>query len=150
MANAKQTTQDETRTMVNLNQIRAGRAFGEVKKAVTQNPSVKQKDFLSLARSLPAMFQQNGLLATWAFLLAKSKKKNPEHEEILKMLYIHLTDFCFDLGVPSGKDYERVFTEHLANANAPLNGQFMRITAEAINFSGWIKRAAEALCQEGG
>ena len=56
--------------MRNLEQIRARRAFA-IATATSQKSENERDEYLRLSRSLPAMFQNNGLLATWAFLLSK-------------------------------------------------------------------------------
>lgn len=59
--------------MINLDQIRAQRAFEKATDVSSPNSKIVTKEYLGLARSLPAMFQNNGLLATWAFLLSKKR-----------------------------------------------------------------------------
>jgi len=131
--------------MISLEQIRAHRAF-----QLAHYIGIK-KEFLSFARNLPALFQNNGLLATWAFMLAKAK---PEpfnaHQEILNMMLEHYRAPQIELLPTDGKSAEEVFRESWTQSS--INGkQLMALTAEAIAFSGWIKRAAEALCDaEGG
>ena len=71
---------------MNLEQSRAGNAFAQVQKI--RDPS-QAKDFLNLARQFPAMLQTNGLLASWAFLLAKGKGQG-EHWAVLQALLGHL------------------------------------------------------------
>jgi len=128
--------------MINLEQIRAQRAFEKAAAVAQQDYHEK---FLSLAQNLPAMFQTNGLLATWAFLLSKSQK-NKEHKEALQILLAHFRDGHFNLRV-NNPDIVRVLTEEWTGSTATLQGtQLMRLTAEAVAFSGWLKRAAEALC----
>lgn len=127
--------------MTNLEQLRARRAFakaGEI--AETEG----KKDFLSLARSLPAMLQNNGLLATWAFLLSKD---TAQHKAILTILLKHLRSDCFNF--PIQRDTPAAVFIHDWTGQTPLQGpQLMRLTAEALAFSGWLKRASEALCNQ--
>ena len=77
--------------MQSLEQIRAQHAYA---KAAEISISGDKDSFLSLARSLPAMLQGNGLLATWAFLLAKDSS---EHKKVRQALFQHL---CVTMHVP--------------------------------------------------
>lgn len=138
--------------MTNLEQIRAASAFAKASDVAKPNGKIKARDYLSLARSLPAMFQNNGLLATWAFLLSKDEK---HHEAILDALLKHLQshfrhkNLVFTTIEPLTPS--QAFTEHWIHPQRKLNGeQLMALTAEAIAFSGWLKRAAEALCDKEG
>jgi len=131
--------------MINLNQIRAKHAFENVAKISNAKKEQNEK-FLSLARGLPTMLQQNGLLATWAFFLAK---KEDHHQAAAKIILDHLKAYFPQDGHLQNKDFKTFFTEYLAGHLINTNGQLMKMTSEAIVFSGWIKRAAEALCEEG-
>lgn len=119
---------------MHLDQKRAEFAFRFVQKV----PPPVRKDFLSLARSLPVMFQTNGLLATWAHLLAK---KGEEYDKTLDALM----EYFGDRGMSTGTDGKAVFHEWIQLASFELR----RRTAEAIEYAVWIKRAAEALCDTG-
>lgn len=135
--------------MTNLEQIRASRAFTKAALFTGRNDS---QEYLSLARSLPAMFQNNGLLATWAFLLSKNKTSQNPQKDLLSALLEHFKDTRFNLGVGQEWDIEKVFTHKWTGGTHPLSGaELMKLTGEAVIFSGWLKRAAEALCnKEGG
>ena len=133
--------------MINLEQIRAHRAFEKATAVAEQN---YHEEFLSLAQNLPAMFQNNGLLATWAFLLSKKGEgaKGAAQQEILETLLTHFRDSQFDLGV-ANSDVVRVFVEEWTVGATSLDGiKLMKLTAEAVAFSGWLKRAAESLCDK--
>ncbi|NLP09432.1 type III-B CRISPR module-associated protein Cmr5 [bacterium] len=129
--------------MVSLEQIRAYNAF-QAAQQVGAN-----KDFLAFARNLPSLFQNNGLLATWAFMLAKAKKENYTIN-IMNTLLEHFRTPQIGLVPNDQKTAEEVFNAVWTQASFQSQ-QLMNLTAEAIAFSGWIKRAAEALCDtEGG
>ncbi len=128
--------------MDNLNQIRAQIAFDEI----AQLETTAHKDFKSLASNLPAMIQQNGLIATWAFLLAKNKD---HHQSILSLLMAHYRKNVPFLDIPEGLSAKDFYHNHLINENGQACARLMELTAETIAFSGWIKRAAEALCTGG-
>jgi CRISPR-associated protein Cmr5 len=110
-----------------LEQQRAQAAWDAVQR-VDQD---KGKEFKSVATSLPADIQANGLGQTMAFLRAKGKG---EHEIafdavakwVKQRLNIQNEDFMTWL-------VERATTE-----------QYRRATAEAIAFAIWMKRFAEA------
>ncbi len=103
---------------------------------------------VGLAIRLPALLQVNGLLATWAFLLSKGAR---EHRECLGFLVHHLRQEFPSL-TPAG-DAETVFLRWVGArtgaaappaAAEPLTGPALRqLTAEALAFAGWLKRAAE-------
>lgn len=131
--------------MINLEQIRARRAFAKAAEVARPNSGIEAKEYLSLARNLPAMFQNNGLLATWAFMLSKQDKKH--FKVLLKALLDHFRDGQFNLGV-ANTDEAKVFIEEWTGKTPVTGPQLMQLTAEAIAFSGWLKRAAEALCDK--
>jgi CRISPR/Cas system CMR-associated protein Cmr5 small subunit len=127
---------------MNLDQLRAHTAFTFV-----QGYKGKRDAFLGLARTLPVMLQTNGLLAAWAHLLSKSKKE--EYRGALDALLAHFRATPLRL-VPAGGDPASVFTGIWNAPASPATGlQLRRLTAEAIAFSVWLKRAAEALLDEG-
>lgn len=95
---------------------------------------------LDWAQKLPAMLQINGLLATWAFLLAKSETP------LLDALLGYLRTLP-ELAVPRG-DAQSVFLHWVGGATGAsggIGGSLLRaLTAEALAWSVWLKRAAEA------
>lgn len=134
--------------MRNLEQIRARRAFA-IATATSQKSKDERDEYLRLSRSLPAMFQNNGLLATWAFLLSKKDKKNSASLPVMEIILEHYRDEAIEL-VAAGQDSpEEVFKNQWVRQGSGIEGaQLMKLTAEAITFSGWLKRAAEALCDQ--
>lgn len=97
---------------------------------------------------LPAMLQTNGLLATWAFLLAKKDKGRAALDALLRHLRTRA-----DLGVPPGTAHEvfRTWVGEPGGDAGGLGGPALRtLTAEALAFSVWLKRAAEAAAPENG
>jgi CRISPR/Cas system CMR-associated protein Cmr5 small subunit len=127
---------------MNLEQVRARSSF-----AFVQGYRGKRDAFLGLARTLPVMLQTNGLLATWAHLLAKPKKE--EYRGALEALLGHFRAAPLRL-VPAEGDAGHVFTRIWNAPASPASGAHLRrLTAEAIAFSVWLKRAAEALLDEG-
>ncbi len=96
---------------------------------------------LDWAQKLPALLQVNGLLATWAFLLAKEQSSLLEallgHLRTLEKLQVRkeggpANAFLHWVGGPTG-------------AGTGIDGTLLRaLTAEALAWSVWLKRAAEA------
>ena len=97
---------------------------------------------LDWAQKLPAMLQINGLLATWAFLLAKGETP------LLGALLGYLRTLP-ELAVPKG-DEAAVFLHWVGRKDSKdskdgVRGPVLRaLTAEALAWSVWLKRAAEA------
>lgn len=118
-------------------QVRARNAFQFV-----QGPIQDPDDLLALARKLPVMLQTNGLLATWAHLLAKN---GSEYEQALTALTSHLRS----LGLAGEVTPEALFGLWVDARRGLSSLELRRRTAEAIEFSVWLKRAAEALCDTG-
>lgn len=118
-----------------LDQRRAASAYA----AIVTMP----KKAAELAIRLPAMLQINGLLATWAFLLAKEKKEPTP----LAALLGHLRDLP-ELAVPEDGGAPEAFLHWVGGprgASGGIRGTLLRaLTAEALAWSVWLKRAAEA------
>ncbi len=121
-------------------QVRARNAFRSV-----QGVTRKKDELLALARKLPVMFQTNGLLATWAHLLAKSKEGS-EHTQVLAALAGHFRS----QGLAGEGDPSALFNSWVDENGGLSSHDLRRRTAEAIEFAVWLKRAAEALCDTGG
>ncbi|MEW6364128.1 MAG: type III-B CRISPR module-associated protein Cmr5 [Acidobacteriota bacterium] len=120
--------------MKSLDQLRAERAYG------TAESNKGNKDFADLAEKLPTMFQTNGLLATWAFLLAK------KHHDMAQDLLCYLRTPVLDLKVPAGDDVTvfRRWVGDLEGATCLTGSELRRLTDEAIAYAGWLKRATQA------
>jgi hypothetical protein len=86
------------------------------------------------------MLQINGLLATWAFFLARGETA------LLDSLLAYLRTLP-QLQVPAGSA-ETVFLHWVGGATGAsggIRGPLLRaLTAEALAWSAWLKRAAEA------
>lgn len=109
-----------------LEQQRAAHAWKKVQ-AVSQ----RQKEFRSLAMSLPADIQANGLGQTLAFLAAK---KEEEHKQALAAI----TEWVkHRLNITESDFIQWLMTEATSE-------EYRRATAEAIAYAIWLKRFAEA------
>ncbi len=124
---------------MNADQERGRRAF-----AFVQGYPGDHADLLGLARALPVMLRTNGLLATWAHLL---KKEKPEHAAAAGALLAHLR--ALSLVPPEGSAVKVFLDCWTAPAGGASGLQLRRLTAEAVAFSVWLKRAAEALLDDG-
>ncbi|MBI2841706.1 MAG: type III-B CRISPR module-associated protein Cmr5 [Acidobacteria bacterium] len=120
--------------MKSLDQLRAEHAYGIADRYRDND------DFRNLAEKLPVMMRTNGLLATWAFLMAK------KYHDMAQALQCHLTDPVLGLRVPEGDDIT-VFRRWVGELGSQtcLNGtDLRRLTEEAIAFAGWLRRAVQA------
>lgn len=127
-----------------LDQVRARNAFGFVLEGVQAG---NLGDFLQLARKLPAMLQTNGFLATWAHLLSKNKA---EHQAVARGFLRHFRDSEIHLITDPARDAKRMFIDIWTGPRQGLGtADFQKLTAEAVVFAVWLKRAAEALCDTG-
>lgn len=115
-----------------LDQVRARNAFAYV--LTVQD----RAELLQLARKLPAMFQTNGLLASWAHLLAK------KDDATAGAFLGHFREVGL---LQDPRDAREVFL-NVWSAGLDM-GSLQRLTAEAVIFAAWLKRAAEALCDTG-
>jgi CRISPR/Cas system CMR-associated protein Cmr5 small subunit len=105
---------------VSLEQVRAQRAY-----TAPVSP---------MAESLPTMLQVNGLLATWAFLISKKE------ESLLHTLAMHLMPHSDHALQPRA-----IFLRWVGSGAGRLTAsELRRLTDEALAFSAWLKRAAQA------
>lgn len=119
--------------MQNLQQLRAEHAFSFMK------DHYGDKDLENIIMKLPVMFQTNGLLATWAFLLVKKSY------DVLNNLQNHLQS------VPSCEVEPNSTSENIFNVWIQDDFNFDRycpLINELIAYSSWLKRASEALTVE--
>jgi len=123
---------------MNLEQIRAQNAF--------EAASGKDADFLNLARSLPQMLQTNGLLGTWAFLLAKAGKER-SHADVVNALAKHLRSEGIELIGERAVEPKSVLLTEWTKPEASSD-LLQDVAAEALAYAGWLKRAAEALSEQ--
>lgn len=123
--------------------LRAANAFS----VVSAGGLDKRDRFLVLARELPAMLQTNGLLASWAFLLAKGEE---HHLAAARALAAHLRSAGLVAEDAPANPEDLLVDRWLGAGNlagqSGLSGlELRRLTSEAILYAAWLKRAAEAL-----
>ena len=128
---------------MNLEQSRAARAFAAMQRVAGLDWA---EGSLRLAQALPAWFQTNGLLATWAHLLAK-RAKRPENGVLLAALLGHLR--ALGLAPATGDEESALTGWWTAPGTGAAGRELRRVTAETIAYSVWLKRAAEALLDQG-
>lgn len=114
-----------------LEQERAAAAW----RAVQEVEHSKGKEFRSVASSLPADIQSNGLGQTVAFLEAKGKE---EHKAVFNAVTGWIKTWL--------KINDKDFIEWLMLK--ATTEQYRHATSEAIAFAIWMKRFAEARFKE--
>lgn len=128
--------------MVDLEQLRASHAFGRIGPLSTKEEL--RDGLLGLARRLPEMLQINGLLATWAFLQTKQERE-PARKQLEAALSAHLRDEALGLTEVVAK-LDGVFSPAGGDGSTLSGEELRRLSAEAVIYAGWLKRAAEARC----
>jgi CRISPR type III-B/RAMP module-associated protein Cmr5 len=135
---------------MNLEQARGHAAFSFVQGI----PAPRRADFLGVAQKLPVMLQTNGLLATWAHLVAKggpAPASTPtasldENALAARALLDHLRSHApaklFAAADGNAEALDALWGKDPSGASGLT---LRRLTAEAIRYSVWLKRAAEAV-----
>ena len=118
--------------MRNMDQKRADWALEKIND-VDHDEHINQKEYGSLARSLPMMIQVNGLGQTLAFLKSKASK-NIVHEH----LYDHLSGWLNDL---IRNERQGDFLDWIVEQDTSI---YRQASTEAIEFSIWLRRFAES------
>ncbi|MBN1543745.1 type III-B CRISPR module-associated protein Cmr5 [candidate division KSB1 bacterium] len=141
--------------MQSREQKRASRAFQLILSGLTTSfPKEEQREkLINEAKRLPQMIHKNGLLASWAFFLAKDDdihknnldyppKLSDAYAYLLQGLWWHLKNDSPDANHwLSGRcDF---FLQRLTVDQAAID--LIGLTEEAVKYAEWIKRAAEAL-----
>ena len=127
--------------MKTMDQHRAKYAWQCVQNAKGNAPHTPE-DYLSLARSFPALVLTNGLGQALAFLLSKD---TDSHRKLAR----HLADWlCGNQGAPGLPIYigganpgGSVLMRELFNGNSET---LRRATTETLSICNWLKRFAEA------
>ena len=128
--------------MTNREQLRASAAYREVS---ARSGERYFPEFVQRSKNLPVMLRTNGLLATWGFLCAKERDE-ADRRACLEILQAHLTSRLPNVGSAdaNAKDVFRRWIGQSDGVGALSSAELRALTDEAIAFSGWIKRAAEA------
>ncbi len=127
-----------------LEQARASFAF-KVAKAASEKQGKAPKEYKSYAKKLPMMIKTNGLGASLAFVLSKSKNKDGRSTT---------WDFIYkDIQTWLGQDHKKFLlgnhiNKDLANAIIELDStQYRAVTIEVLAFLNWLRRFAEGLIE---
>lgn len=120
-----------------LEQKRAEKAYLCIKEILDGYPEGDsyRTNYASLAQGLNQMILVNGLGSTLAFLRAKAKGKD-ESESHHQRLYHHLNTWVGTRIYGNGDLLNYIVTKS--------SNDLRRATAEAIAFSVWLRRCAEA------
>lgn len=128
--------------MKTLEQIRAQKAYIYV--SYVKGKEI-EKEYKSLAKRLPQMITQNGLLTTLAFLKSKAKEENGRknaHSVILDQIAEYLSE-RFNIG---SQDSESLMKELLETHVE----SYLYISEEATKFATWLKRIADGELEDEG
>lgn len=125
--------------MRSLDQERMRKAY-EFVQDVKQNHSSIANEYSSLAKKLPAMIVNNGLITTMVFLRSKTKKKKEEekttaNEKLLEQLLSYIVNGNQD----TDKKYE-IFRKCVEDMDIE---EYLFLTQDVLAFATWLKRIAE-------
>lgn len=115
-----------------LEQRRAAAAW----EAIERVKESEQKKYGTLARKLSAMIQMNGLGTSLAFLQSKGKNKPDDGHTLI---FNHLSNW-----VVSEMKEPNNFKDLMQLVRDAEMSVYRRATAEAIEYSIWLKRYVEA------
>jgi CRISPR-associated protein Cmr5 len=134
----------DTSNIKGLEQARAKFAY-EKAKSVADQGGKKAKEYKSYAKKLPMMIKTNGLGASLAFALSKSKDKDGRNTS-WGLIYNDVKSWLtqdqkkFLLGTHVNDD--------LANAVIKLESpEYRAVTVEVLAFLNWLRRFAEGLIE---
>lgn len=112
----------------------------------------ERQEYRSLARSLNAMIQINGLGQTLGFFYAKSvdSKGKPERDKAHYRILHHLTNWMRKHFKPSANTINENYCGLLfwAIAEGTVSSDYRRATTECLAFGQWLSRFAEAELSE--
>lgn len=102
------------------------------------------KDYTKLAKGLPALIMNSGLMQTLAFLEEKGRKeRNGHHAQLSEHLRCWLAArFPREIG-----QKKREFTPFMQALMAAKPQAFQQITAEALAWLRWVRQIAPAVQQ---
>jgi CRISPR-associated protein Cmr5 len=129
----KQEAKPTKSNRLTIEQLRAAHAW---KSAQGQNA-----EYANLAKGLPALIMNSGLLQVMAFLNEKGSSESQKH---CRVLAAHLRDWVHDrfTEVPAG------FVEFMNVLMNADSRKFQAITAESLAWLRWLRQIAPALTGE--
>lgn len=101
--------------------------------------------YAKLAKGLPALIMNSGLMQVMAFLHEKSKGKTDDHHHLLAQ---HLREWLcrqFPQALKSDDFYD--FMDSLMKAEPRT---FQQITTETFHWLRWVRQIAPAIAEKGG
>ena len=121
-------------------QVKKGKSAEEAREKGEAKKRAFEGDYGSLARSLPALIQTNGLGQTLAYLLAKGKYKDAVKKETPHhLLYSHLSQWVMK-EVWQVEDSDDLLVKLTQESSA----NYRRATSETMALLIWLRRFAEA------
>ena len=120
----------ETRTRMTANEA--------YQRVIAHRGKPSEKDYKSLANSLPGLILQNGLAQATGFLVANSKGKG-EHKALLDDLSAVLRAAKVVVDAADGEQLHR----EIIGSDSPRH--WMQLTRHSLEASAWIKRYAQGL-----
>ena len=127
----------ETRTRMTANEA--------YQRVVAHQGKSDEKDYKSLANSLPGMIMQNGLAQATGFLVAKGKDEHAKgkgEDNEHKALLDDLTAVLRAAKVVGAADGKELHCE-IIGSDDPR--RWMQLTRHSLEASAWIKRYAQGL-----
>lgn len=117
-------------------------AFERIISRKTSNSIEENKKYATLVHKLPTMILQNGLAQSTGFLLAKGEA---HHQALLKDLTLIFKQIDADFKDISDKDDKAL---HAVIIGSNLY-KIMRMTREALEISGWLRRYVQGILKIG-
>jgi len=96
-----------------------------------------EKDYVNLAKGLPALIMNSGLMQVMAFLEEKGGKEKQRHYRLLAEQMRRWLHIRFE---PMDVDFEK-FMEAMMNADSSF---FQAVTTEAMAWLRWLRQMAAA------
>ena len=145
-------------TVKGIEQGRADYAYKCVLKGEQLNKSSKvDVAYKSYTRKIPTLIKVNGLGATFAFILSKSKKEETSKGFAYKLIYEQVDNW---LRAETHGTFENIFKfipkKRIVNGKEELvelvealiqlnSSEYRAVTNEVITLFGWLKRFSEGL-----
>lgn len=138
---------DSQTNIKNIEELRAKYAF-ECAKTASEKQGKKPKEYKSYAKKLPMMIKSNGLGASLAFVLSKSKDKEG-NKTSWGHLYDDINNWLREYKLFLLKpDYIQNPDSELVKAVIDLRSpEYRTVAVEVFAFLTWLRRFAEGLIE---
>lgn len=130
---SQQKTKEQERSLQKTVEQRRAKAAWEAVEDVVRNHRRYANDYGSTIKRVPMMILTNGLGQALAFLKAKGKGGDNEHEAVFK----HISEW-----VTADMKWEN---DLLMEIRERSSHDYRRATTEALAYINWLKRFAEAV-----